>query len=327
VWSSFNVFELSVEQPEQPGKSYWDGRFDPDSNDIQIRAELDDGRNLKHGNIMMVGGRVLALRGPIAQSGYEIDSLDAPVLYYQLVIRLLGAAVPKGSEGTLGVSSIDFKDDKTGIQFATPSAGGFIQAPWRVTGHINVTEHEVVEYDLVLTSAKGGGSPTDFHFIGKLSKTPSARIDDATSLEGWSVFGVGVQSRSTETQGTIYDYSAAPEKRVYNMIADVRKEIAQGDYPGELDPSKDFTGFWKSNCNDAFGLSIAHYGTEGKYTVTFCGPGGCGDPSEERKTFISKDPEYEVVSESELRVGNADHREIYRKCTNDIHPVLRYKHK
>jgi len=324
AWSAFNIFELSVTISGQPGKSSWKGRFDSSSDDIQLEAEFAEGTTIKRGGIMMIGGRVLAVRGPITEPGSEIDSLDEPVLYYQLVTRLLGTVLPNGPKEISGTRGIDFKDEKTGIQFATPSAQGFIQAPWRVTGQINVLANEEVEYDLTLASARNGSSPTDFKFAGRMSKIPNAKIDDAMSLDGWNIFGVGVQTRQGE-QGTTYDYGAGPATATYKTVADVRKKIAQDDYPGELDRSRDFTGFWKTNCEDAFGLSIAHFGTDGKYTVTFCGPGGCGDPAEERKTFINKDPEYEVVSATELKVGDPQHRDIYHKCTTDTHPILKYK--
>jgi hypothetical protein len=40
-----------------------------------------------------------------------------------------------------------------------------------------------------------------------------------------------------------------------------------------------FTGFWKGECTDAFGLQIKPY-DEKLYSVSFCGPGGCFSPGE-----------------------------------------------
>jgi hypothetical protein len=49
-----------------------------------------------------------------------------------------------------------------------------------------------------------------------------------------------------------------------------------------------------------------HYGTDGKYSVIFCGPSGCGKQgSDGRNTFINKDSNYEVISESELKIRSA----------------------
>jgi hypothetical protein len=91
-------------------------------------------------------------------------------------------------------------------------------------------------------------------------------------LDEWSVFGLGVQTRK-EGNGTVYDYGAVPTTATYKRVADVRKKIARDDYPGEPDSSKNFTGFWKENCEEAFGLQIMPYSKDGKYSVIFCGPG------------------------------------------------------
>jgi hypothetical protein len=118
-----------------------------------------------------------------------------------------------------------------------------------------------------------------------------------------------------------------PPSVTYKIVADIRNKIAADDYPGEPDPTMNFTGFWKQNCDNAFGLQIMPYGKDGKYSVTFCGPGGCGTVGDDGKnTFITQDPDYHVVSESELKIRNAkDEWDTYHRCTRDTHPVLKYK--
>ena len=190
--------------------------------------------------------------------------------------RLLGAALPNGPEGTRGMRKIDYKSEKTGIQFATPSAQGFISAPWHVSGDVNVLAPDEVEYQLSLTAAgtgnsAGQGAEYTANFEGRLSKVTGARIDDSMPLDGWNLFGVGVQTR-TEGNGTAVDYGAAPTPAPYKTVADIRKKLAEDDYPGERDPSKNFTGFWKEDCEQAFGLQIMPHGTDGKYSIAFAGP-------------------------------------------------------
>jgi hypothetical protein len=329
-WDEFNRFELKVEVPKIPGYSSWKGTFDKDSSDIQIDVEISDGNKITKGKIFMVGGRVLVTRGPVTEPGYEIDALDAPVLEQELVFRLLGTALASGPEEIKGAHRIDWKSEKTGIQFATPSAEGFISAPWRVSGDVNVVAPNVVEYQLRLTAAgtegpAGRGGEYDASFDGRLSKVASARIDDLIPLGGWNVFGVGVQTRK-EANGTAIDYGAAPSPATYKTVADIRKKLADDDYPGEPDPSKNFSGFWKEDCDQAFGLQVMHYGTDGKYSIVFCGPGGCGVPgSEGRTTFITKDSHFEVISENEIRERRSDGWDTYHRCTKDMHPVLKYK--
>jgi hypothetical protein len=56
------------------------------------------------------------------------------------------------------------------------------------------------------------------------------------------------------------------------------------------------------------------------YTVTFCGPGGCGDEQNERKTYIKGDKHCNVVSATELQVCPADNRSTYKKYSDEMFP-------
>lgn len=328
-WFDFNVFQIKVSMPNSKWYGMWHGRWDKNSMDIQIDAETFDGRVIKTGKILMISGRVMAVKGEVAEPGYEIDALDGAILQQQLVLRLLGAALPDGAKGLKGSRKIDYSKQKTGIQFATPSAQGFIAPPWRVKGTVKLVAHDVVDYELALTSGIKGrpiqqGGLYASNFSGRLSKSSSAKLDDSMPLDGWTLLGVGVQTKKTG-DSTIYDYSATPTTEIYKTIADIRKQVAEDNHPGERDASKDFTGFWKSKCEDAFGLQIKHYGTDGKYSVVFCGPGGCGDTEESRKTFITGDKNFEVVGENELiEIYQSGEKQRSVRCSKDPNLELKY---
>lgn len=329
AWNDFNKFQLKMTVPGNPQYSIWNGQFDTESHDIQIDVENFDGTKIAKGKILMIGGRVMAVQGPITEPGYEIDALDGAVLELQLLMRLLGAALPKGPTEVQGERRIDFLNEKTGIKFATPSADGFIPAPWRVRGEVRSLGTDAFGYQLTLTftareKPSDKGEERTMTFSGELSKTTSARISDSLPLDGWKLLGVGVQVQK-DASGTTADYSAAPAAVAYKTVADVRAELAKENYVGEPDPSKDFTGFWKDNCEDAWGVSIEHHGSDGKYSIVFCGPGGCGDPGEGRLTYITKDPRFQVVSEDEIKRRMGDQWETQYRCTKDPHPVLKYK--
>lgn len=329
-WDDFNIVELKMTVPERPGYASWKAQFDKGSMDIQMDVETFDGNSTVRGKILMVGGRIMATQGPITEPGYELDALDVPVLEMQLVLRVLGRVLPRGPADLRGFRKIDYRDAKVGIQFATPSADGFIPTPWSVKGDVNVIASDTITYELSLRYKRdeSGSSLAQeqvTHFEGRLLKAASVKIDDRFSLEGWNVLGVGPQTRKLAGE-TIVDYSAAPTTSQYRTIADIRKKIAEDDYPGEPDGTKDFTGFWKENCKDAFGLQIMHHGKEGKYSVVFCGPGGCGDQDEGRSTFITGDKHYQVISENEIKTHPSDTGwDTYYRCTTDTHPVLKYK--
>ena len=327
AWQEFNSFTSKTNTPDQPGYTQLQGRFDKETNDIQVDVEDSGPGPVATGKILMIAGRVMAIQGPIAKPGYEIDAIDAAVLQWQLVIKVLGRAFPDGPASVKPAQPVDYSDSETGIKIATESAGGMLQAPWRVVGELKHVEPDAVQFDLTLTSSntRDPAKKNTVTFSGRLFNSPNPKIDDQLSLGKWSLFAVGPQSRK-QGNSTIIDYSAAPETTAYKTVADVRKKLEADKYPGERDSAKDFTGFWKTNCEDAFGLQIKHFGTDGKYSILFCGPGGCGDPANEgAKTFITKDPHYEVISEDELREKTGDGWETYRRCTRDTHPVLKYK--
>jgi hypothetical protein len=327
AWQDFNRFTLRVTTPTAAAYSQWKGDIDEATNDIQVVVEQSEGRSVVNGMILMIGGRVMAIQGPIAQPGYEIDALDGFALQLQLVMKLLGRAYPRGPASTKTIQDVDYSDDATGVEIATQSASGTIQAPWRIVGKLKHVESDSIDFDLTLTSRNARESSKEIivRFSGVLSSSTNSQIDDNLNLDGWKLFDVGPQSRKQGDSTTI-DYSAAPEPTKYKTVAEVRKALQAADYAGEPDSSRDFTGFWETSCDDGYGLQITHFGIEGKYAIVFCGPGGCGDPAEEgRKTFITKDPQFQVISEDELREKAGDGWDTYHRCTKNPHPTLRLK--
>jgi hypothetical protein len=154
---------------------------------------------------------------------------------------------------------------------------------------------------------------------GNLKHQSDFRLDDSTPLAGWNVFGVGPIVEHTET-GTRFDYGAKPVAQQPRTIADVRRQLEIQDSPGQPDLTLNFAGFWKGKCSDDFGLRIKPVDKPGMYTVTFCGPGGCGAQQEEPATFITGDRHYGVVSPVELEVGLEGGRSIYKKCSDKMLP-------
>jgi hypothetical protein len=86
----------------------------------------------------------------------------------------------------------------------------------------------------------------------------------------------------------------------------------------------DFTGFWKANCTDAFGVQIKKQ-PGNQFSVSFCGPGGCFAPGEWMpNTTIAGDPKYRVVNPTTIEIGHGQVWTRYTKCTKDTNPVLDY---
>jgi hypothetical protein len=89
--------------------------------------------------------------------------------------------------------------------------------------------------------------------------------------------------------------------------------------------NKKFTGFWKENCTDAFGVQIKPYDDQ-LYSVSFCGPGGCHEPGKWRpNTAIKNDPDYRIINNNLIEINHGiTGWSKYKKCTSDTNPVLDY---
>ena len=108
--------------------------------------------------------------------------------------------------------------------------------------------------------------------------------------------------------------SAIPE------VKRVVPEFGSTPSPNELNRMI-FTGFWKADCNQRFGMEIKPY-RDNLYSASFCGPGGCSEPGEWRQnTPIVNDPEYVIVSSKEIQLRRGDGNfQVYYKCSTDPDP-------
>src|SRR5438128_447388 len=84
------------------------------------------------------------------------------------------------------------------------------------------------------------------------------------------------------------------------------------------DQKMSYTGIWKSNCSDYWGVQIKP-ADGGLYSVTFCGLSGCVAPGAwAPNTRLSGDPMYEVVSATKIRIKRNDAGSFtYLKCGDD----------
>lgn len=81
-----------------------------------------------------------------------------------------------------------------------------------------------------------------------------------------------------------------------------------------------FTGFWKKKCSDTFGIHIAP-ASSNRYSVSFCGPGGCFAPGEWRpNTSLVGDGAYQVIDSSHIKLNGRDGWTEYVKCSNSADP-------
>lgn len=77
-----------------------------------------------------------------------------------------------------------------------------------------------------------------------------------------------------------------------------------------LDPEFPLVGFWKWQCEDDFGSAI-EAASQGKYTIAFCGPGGCDRVDSLPHVAIVGNPSYRIIDQDtieKLPSGGTIHR-------------------
>ncbi len=319
AWNTaFDTFDITVPGMVPTAYSHWRVEASRTTSDLQISLDQKESGKSVSGQLVMIGGRILATKGLMLDEGYEIDAVDGPLLYVQLTIRLLGRAFPEGPDSLRGLQPVKLTESREDLQIATPSASGDFPAPWSVDGTATKDKSGAVHFDLrFVSTAPSDGKPSKLsvRLKGSMERARSdLALRDDMPLDGWKVYGVGPQVKKRDG-GTIYDYGAALQDNRYNTVAEVRKAIAEEDSPGAADRSKDFSGFWKKDCNQGFGLRIKSASSPGMYAITFCGPGGCGEDG--RNTFISGDKHYQVVTQDEIREQRGSDWTTYHKCSPD----------
>jgi Zn-dependent protease with chaperone function len=86
----------------------------------------------------------------------------------------------------------------------------------------------------------------------------------------------------------------------------------------------DFTGLWKEDCEQLYGLQFKPLEKQGVYSVSLCGPAGCLDPGTYRpNTTIQGDARYDVLHAEEIliRQPRGDFTS-YVKCTGEVMPEI-----
>ena len=80
------------------------------------------------------------------------------------------------------------------------------------------------------------------------------------------------------------------------------------------DESHPYIGFWKQDCRESFGLAIAEAG-EHKYSVFFCGPGGCAKPGMNGpSTSLVDDPKYRILNKNVIEIEDYEGFSRYYRC-------------
>src|SRR5438270_114716 len=86
----------------------------------------------------------------------------------------------------------------------------------------------------------------------------------------------------------------------------------------------DFTGLWKEDCEQLYGLQFKPLEKRGAYSVSLCGPAGCLDPGTNRpNTTVQGDAAYDGLYAEEILIKNSrGDFTSYVKCASEVMPEV-----
>lgn len=303
---AFNGVQIIQRRSDGSAATIITGRYSakPDS-DMAFSYDLPIAEPPKKAEVVLLNGMIPIDKGIESTGASPADSMISALVMAKIAAGLLSQAFP-GGPGSVGAQEVvAIPRGMVAIEAAYLSAGARFGVPWSLNGTASRAGNGSISYKLVLKSEGELGNEQTFGEVrrpftytaeGRFDAFPADFVmDSATSLEGWMVRAEGI----TPNPATVADLRTIAEAR-----------IARKNDIGKPDATRDFSGFWKDECTDTFGLKISKQPETHLYQIAFCGPGSCETPEEARKSYIAGDPHMEIVNATTLKIDNS----TYLKC-------------
>jgi len=197
--------------------------------DMRIQTEARSNGAESSGELLLISGRFLATRGADLPKGYEIDTVDAAALAWQIAGQLLERGAP-GDPGSLrGPVRIQVVESRAPLHVSTTSADASYPPPWTARGHANPLGGGRVYFEIIFDcrSPVPPAEATEMKYSGTWERSAAPpEIDDVMSLAGWKVFTLGTIRRK-DVSGEILDFGATPLAGAYATVGDLRRSAAR----------------------------------------------------------------------------------------------------
>lgn len=233
-WEAADFVRLAVTQPDGgPAMRFAMTLPDPlHPTNLTVGLDMMQGARRQQGDIMLVDGQAMLLRGLEPASGYEIDLLDGPLLTHQLLLALLARSHPAGPDKVTGTRKIRHSEKQQTLEVATPSAIGTFPPPWTVTGKLVRKDRETLRFALQF-AYQIGSLKTGMQFEGEWRKSRQPpQIDPALPLAGWRLYRLGVIEYEQEGR-KMHDFAAQPQNLTAETLGDLRKTLVS-ETPGGI---------------------------------------------------------------------------------------------
>jgi hypothetical protein len=201
-----------------------------DNGDVRITKKERRGDAKIAGTVLSIcSDQALLLKDIEPARGRELYELNEPVLYLQLVLRLLARAMPDGLPAAGSEAAVDTGDEKNTLRLRKDySARKDIGAPWRVRGTARRSATGV-SFDLLVTYI--GDAPPHLGSEMKLSglweqQSRMPALSDAFSVAGWRVHRVDVIPQLIGGN-TVLDSVAKTTPLEFRTLGEVRETIGR----------------------------------------------------------------------------------------------------
>lgn len=146
-WADPSHVQLNVEFPGNGYHASWK-LFRCACGDLLVYAELATPDDVETGELLLVGGKAVLIKGFGDYKQEAAASLDAAALMMQLALRLLERSEPDGPAKVSSSVEVDVLDEINHIFLDTGYAEGGFQAPWSIKGRISAPADSVRKFDL-----------------------------------------------------------------------------------------------------------------------------------------------------------------------------------
>jgi len=240
-WEKLNVFTLTLSSDSGPGRVTYRGEGSFTTGDLRLDVDLVDSENKQAGTMLVVGGKVMAVRG-LELPAHGVDPLHSAIIALRLVTSALMVASPDGPDAVKGAVCIDHRETEKALRVGAPPAGRQFPPPWSVRGQVDRSRDGTIAYDLELSVGRSipyGLEPPPGNLmepesrvgvrcVGTLSASATAPgLSDQFSLKGWKTYSL---------------LGAPPPTPAPPTIGAVREALRLNNDPG-TNFWRDFSGF------------------------------------------------------------------------------------
>lgn len=206
-----------------------------DNGDNRVIREERRGTLAVKGTVMSVcDDQALLMNGVTPERMHEMRELEEPVLYLQLLLRLLARAAPEGVAAMANDKPVEINEAAAAIRVRKGmEARRDFEAPWQARGRIKREAGGEIAFDLTFSHAgENAKDPrTELKLAGLWRQQSRVRtFEDATGIADWQVFRVNAVPVITAGNTHIESMSTTKPLR-YATLGHLRRHIERSWSP------------------------------------------------------------------------------------------------